>query len=383
MKRLAAEARFVAERIRQLLDEGYPVTDGDGTLRPCRPEDIVILMRSPGSRSAAFAGALAEREIPCSFEESGDFFHTMEISVLLALLAVVDNPRQDVPLISVLRSPVFGFTPDRLAEIRGKVPMGDFYDAVAADSGTDCKEFLCALEELRQAARDMSVHRLVWHIYNTFDLLGIFGAMDGGAERRENLIAFSRHAERFESGGYRGVFAFVSQLRRLLEAGEAPITQAAAAVNGVRLMSIHKSKGLEFPIVILADLDHAFSRQDFDAAVLVHPAMGLGPRCTDLKRKIRYPTLARLAIEERLRRENLAEEQRILYVAMTRPKEKLILVDSLYFAEKRLQRLASLAACPAAPEAVASGRTFGEWILLPLLCPAGGRGFAGTGGDRG
>lgn len=90
-------------------------------------------------------------------------------------------------------------------------------------------------------------------------------------------------------------------------------------------------------------------RQDFDAAVLVHPAMGLGPRCTDLKRKIRYPTLARLAIEERLRRENLAEEQRILYVAMTRPKEKLILVDSLYFAEKRLQRLASLAACPAAP----------------------------------
>lgn len=368
VKRLAAEARFVAERIRQLLDEGYPVTDGDGTLRPCRPEDIVILMRSPGSRSAAFAGALAEREIPCSFEESGDFFHTMEISVLLALLAVVDNPRQDVPLISVLRSPVFGFTPDRLAEIRGKVPMGDFYDAVAADSGTDCKEFLCALEELRQAARDMSVHRLVWHIYNTFDLLGIFGAMDGGAERRENLIAFSRHAERFESGGYRGVFAFVSQLRRLLEAGEAPITQAAAAVNGVRLMSIHKSKGLEFPIVILADLDHAFSRQDFDAAVLVHPAMGLGPRCTDLKRKIRYPTLARLAIEERLRRENLAEEQRILYVAMTRPKEKLILVDSLYFAEKRLQRLASLAACPAAPEAVASGRTFGEWILLPLLC---------------
>lgn len=121
----------------------------------------MILMRSPGSRSAAFAGALAEREIPCSFEESGDFFHTMEISVLLALLAVVDNPRQDVPLISVLRSPVFGFTPDRLAEIRGKVPMGDFYDAVAADGGTDCKEFLCALEELRQAARDMSVHRLV------------------------------------------------------------------------------------------------------------------------------------------------------------------------------------------------------------------------------
>ena len=133
-------------------------------------------------------------------------------------------------------------------------------------------------------------------------------------------------------------------------------------------MSIHKSKGLEFPIVILADLDHAFSRQDFDASVLVHPTLGLGPRRVDLNRKIRYPTLARAAIEETLRRENLAEEQRVLYVAMTRPKEKLILVHSLYFAETRLQRLAASAALPVPPEAVAACRTFGEWLLLPLLC---------------
>ena len=115
VKKVTAEARFVAARIRKLLDEGYPVTESDGTLRPCRPEDIVILMRSPGSRSAAFAAALAERDIPCSFQESGDFFHTMEISVMLSLLEIVDNPRQDVPLISVLRSPLFGFTADRLA----------------------------------------------------------------------------------------------------------------------------------------------------------------------------------------------------------------------------------------------------------------------------
>ena len=368
VRKLTAEARFVAQRIRRLLDEGYPVTDGDGGLRPCRPEDIVILMRSPGSRTAAFAEALSERDIPCSFEESGDFFHTMEVSVMLSLLELVDNPRQDVPLISVLRSPIFGLIPDRLAEIRGGHPAGDFYDAVAADSGEDCAAFLRTLAGLRLAARDMSVHRLVWHIYNTLNILGIFGAMDHGAERRENLIAFSRHAEKFESGGYRGLFAFVTQLRRLLDSGQAPVTKAAAAVNGVRLMSIHKSKGLEFPIVILADLDHAFSRQDFDTPVLVHPAMGLGPRCIDLKRKIKYPTLARLAIEEKLRRENLAEEQRILYVAMTRPKEKLILVDSMYHAAGRLQKLAAVADCPVLPETVAAGKTFGDWLLLPLLC---------------
>ena len=381
VKKLTAEARFVAKRIRQLLDEGYGVTGGDGTLRPCRPEDFVILMRSPGSRTAAYSAALAEQDIPCSFEEDGDFFHTMEVSVILALLEVVDNPRQDVPLISVLRSPIFGFSPDRLAQLRAATPQGDFYDAVAADEGEDCVAFLQALMALRLAARDMSVHRLIWHIYNTFHLLGVFGAMDCGDKRRENLIAFSRHAEKFESGGYRGLFAFVTHLRRLLDSDRAPVTKGAAATNGVRLMSIHKSKGLEFPIVILSDLDHAFSRQDFDTPVLVHPQMGLGPRRTELERRIKYPTLARLAIEEKLRRENLAEEQRVLYVAMTRPKEKLIMVASMYYAEGRLQKLAAMTACPVPPETVAAGKNFADWLLLPLLCRSESavlRSFAGV-----
>lgn len=368
VKKLTAEARFVARRIRQLLDEGELVTGEDGALRPCRAEDIVILMRSPGSRTAAFAQALAEQGVPCSFQDSGDFFHTMEISVMLGLLEIVDNPRQDVPLIAVLRSPLFGFGPDRLALIRGKTPAGDFYDAVAADQGQDCQAFLKTLEQLRQAGRDMSVHRLVWHIYNTLNVLGVFAAMDSGAERRENLIALSRHAQVFEQNGYRGLFAFVTQLKKLLDQDQAPATRGPAAVAGVRLMSIHKSKGLEFPIVILADLDHAFSRQDFDTPVLVHPAMGLGPKRVDLQRKIRYPTLARLALEETLRRENLSEEQRILYVAMTRPKEKLILVDAMYHAPGRLQKLAAVAACPVLPETVAACRNLGDWILLPLLC---------------
>jgi len=368
VRKLQAEARFTARRIRQLLDEKYPVTDADGSMRPCRAEDIVILMRAPGTRAAAFAEALAEQNVPCSFEQSEDFFNTMEIAVVLSLLQIVDNPRQDVPLISVLRSPVFGFTADRLAQLRAATPQGDFYDAVAADGGEDCESFLETLRALRLAARDMSVCRLLWHIYNTLNLLGVFGALDSGAERRENLIALSRYAEAFEGNGYKGLFLFIMQLQRLLEAGQAPAIKGTAAVNGVRMMSIHKSKGLEFPIVILADLDHAFSRQDFDTAVLVHPDMGLGPHLVDLKRKIRYPTLARLAIEEKLRRENLAEEQRVLYVAMTRPKEKLILVDTMYNAAGRLQNLASMAECPVPPEAVAAGRSFGEWLLLALLC---------------
>ena len=368
VKRLTAETRFVAFRIRQLLDQGYPVTEDDGSLRPCRPDDFAILMRAPGGRSAAYADALAERRIPCAFEEGGDFFSSMEVSTVLALLSLLDNQRQDVPLITVLRSPIFGFSPDRLAKIRGKAPEGSFYEAVANDGGEDCRDFLKTLGELRLLARDMSVHRLLWHLYNQLNVLGVFGAMDGGTHRKENLIALAELAENFEKSGYCGIFSFVAQLRRLLESGRAPQIKGASGSGGVRIMSIHKSKGLEFPIVILADLDHTFSRQDFRSPVLVHPRLGLGPVRVDLQRKIKYPTLARQALEEVLERENKSEEQRVLYVAMTRAKEKLILADAVYNPETRLQKLIPLAACPAFPESVGACKSFGEWVLLPLLC---------------
>ncbi|MEG1682831.1 MAG: helicase-exonuclease AddAB subunit AddA [Oscillospiraceae bacterium] len=365
--RAEIEAQFVAERIAALLDEGYPVQDGEG-FRPCRPEDIVILMRSPAARAAAVCAALANRGIPCRADTSGDFFATMEIAVVYNLLQIIDNPRQDVPLISVLRSPLFGFTPDRLAEIRAKTATGDFYHAVQENGGTDTETFLETLDELRRTATDVSVHRLLWHLYNTLHVLGIFGAMEGGEERKENLIALFEHARRFEASGYRGVFGFVTQLRRLLEAEREPATVRHTASGGVRLMSIHRSKGLEFPIVLLADLSKPFSKMDFQTPVLVHPTLGLGPMRVDLERHIQYPTLARQAIEQRLQRESKAEEMRILYVAMTRPKEKLILIDSRKGAAKQLQRLLATASCPALPESVDGGTCMGDWILLPLLC---------------
>ncbi len=368
VKRLTAESRFVAQRIRELLDGGYPVTGKDGSLRPCRPEDIVILMRAPGSRSAAYAAALAERDIPCAAEDNEDFFATMEVSTVLSLLKIIDNPRQDVPLIAVLRSPVFAFSPDRLAQIRGNAPEGDFYTAVRRDGSSDTQAFLEMLAELRMLAGDVTVYRLLWHLYNRLNVLGVFGAMEGGERRRENLIALAEQAKKLESSGCRGVFAFVRRITGLLETGRAPQVRGAADTAGVRIMSIHKSKGLEFPIVILTDLDHAFSRQDLTTPVLVHPKLGLGPTRVELARRIRYPTLARRALEAALLRENRAEEQRLLYVAMTRPKEKLILVDAMYSAANRIRKLAPIAACPAWPESVSEGTCFADWLLLPLLC---------------
>ena len=367
-RRQDAEAKLAARRVRQLLADRFPVTEKDGSFRPCRPEDIVILLRSPGGRGADFAAALAREGVPSAFAESSDFFSTVEVSTILSLLELIDNPRQDVALIAVLRSPLFGFSPSRLAEIRSRDRQGDYLDAVRADGGEDCGAFLTTLEDFRLRARDFSVGQLLWHIYHRLNALGVFGAMEGGEQRRENLIALTQQARRWESGGSGGVYGFVSQMRRLLESGRSPRVSAGEESGGVRIMSIHKSKGLEFPIVILADLSRDFSRQDYQSSVLVHPQLGLGPDRVDLARRIRYPTLAKAALKEQMIRENKEEEQRVLYVAMTRAKEKLILVDARYHAERQLQRLAAEAACPVAPETVAEGKCCGDWILLPLLC---------------
>ncbi len=362
------EARFAAARIAALLEEGYPVTDEEtGELRPCRAEDIVVLMRSPGPRLRHYAGALAERGIPCATEEDEDFFSSMEVAAVLSLLEILDNPRQDVPLIAVLRSPLVGFTMDRLAMIRGGHPSGDFYEALCADGEEDCVRFRERLEELRSLARDMSVYRLLWRIYNRWNVLGVFGAMAGGERRRENLIALCEHARKFESAGYRGLFAFVVHLRRLLETGRQPAVASGAPSGGVQIMSIHRSKGLEFPIVILADMGKRFNQADLQAPVLVHPRLGLGPMYVDLDRRIRYPTIAREAVSACLDRESRSEEMRVLYVAMTRAKEKLIMTASMRAPQRRLKELAALPVLPVPPETVSGARSMAEWVLLPLL----------------
>lgn len=381
LKRQSAEARFVAERIAAMLREGYPVQGEEG-LRPVCAEDIVILMRAPGSRVEEYRRALTQRGIPCVSEGSSDFFDTIEIAVTFQLLQLVDNPRQDVPLISVLSSPLFGFTPNRLAAIRAADRQGDFYDALTADGGEDVCDFLSRLRELRALARDKSVAQLLSILYDEWNLIGVFGAMEGGTARRENLFTLLEHARRFEQAGYRGLFAFTAQLRRQIEQGKAPVCAAKSGGSGVRIMSIHKSKGLEFPVVFLVDLAHAFNAQDFRDTVLVHPELGLGPLCIDLARRIKYPTLPRLAIEQRLRREMKAEEMRILYVAMTRAREKLIMVHSVSGGEKRLATLLALTSQPVEPEVVGEGKNLGEWVLLPLLMrPESGALRALAGGD--
>ena len=366
--RTEVEARFVAKRIRELLDEKYPMQGADGVLRPICPEDIVILMRSPRGKLKCFTHALLQQNIPCSSEENAAFFETMEIAVLFSFLRIIDNPRQDVPLISVLRSPLFGFTPDDLARIRSLTREGNFYDALRLDEDEKTVDFLSVLHTLREDSRDMSADRLIWQIYHTCHVLAVFGAMDGGEGRKNNLLALASYAEQLSGAGKVGLFDFVTHLHDLLERDKPPIICTNQSSGGVQIMSIHKSKGLEFPVVILADLHKKFNEEDLKHAVLVHSKLGLGTECVDLQRRIRYESIAKKALAMTLRRENKSEEMRILYVAMTRAKEKLIMVDCRKHAGKHIRDLISVTRCPVPPEAVSDAVSLGDWILLPLLC---------------
>ena len=363
------EARFAAHRIRDLLDQNFPVSDGEGGTRPVRPSDIVILLRSPNTVLRHYARALGERDILWEAEGGGDFFSSTEISVALSLLQIVDNPRQDVPLISVLRSPVYGFSADRLAQIRAASPDTDFYAALAADDGEDSKAFLAELDDLRFGSGDMSSHQLLWHIYDRTNLLGIFGAMEEGETRQGNLLALAELARQFEGAGHKGLFRFLTYLTRLRENGNTLTPPAPGRTGGgVRIMSIHKSKGLEFPVVLLCGLARRLNREDMSRPILFHPKLGVGPKGLDVERGIEYPTLARMAVARQLEREMMAEELRLLYVAMTRAKEKLILSVALTGGGKDLEKLAGDAGNPVDPQVLLACQSVGQWVLLHALC---------------
>ena len=369
VSRDAAEAEYVARRVRSLLDSGFPVTQGEG-FRMVEPEDIAILYRSPGSVMGHLTRALDRHRVPWTSDGSGDFFAETEVSVAVAFLEIVDNPRQDVPLLSVLTCPVYHFTGDDLARLRAQCPQGDLYQCVEAGEAqgdTKCAAFLGQLRQLRAEAVDLPGHKLLWQIYEDTGLMVVYGAMEGGQTRQENLRLLHEYARRFEQNGHQGVFGLVTQLRRLRESGQGLPSPGRESGGGVRIMSIHKSKGLEFPVVLVAGLNRSFNRRDQYAPVLFHPKLGVGPSGLDGDLQIEYPTLARRAVALQLDREMKAEEMRLLYVAMTRAREKLILITTSTDWAKQCAKLAPDAGATPDPEALNALSTVGEWLLLPVL----------------
>ena len=368
----ALEARLVAMRIRALLDEGFPVRDKEtGALRPVTPGDIVILLRSPGPRAPVYIAALEQVGLSASAESRGGLLGTAEVGTMVSLLSVIDNPRQDVDLIGVLRSPLYGFSEQELADIRLVDRQVSFYDALLRSRGQFDKAelFLQQLDDLRAFACDQPVYRLLWEIYDRTGALGLYGALPDGAQRQNNLLAFFERARVFEQGGFRGLFAFVRLLRGMLETGEDFQTVGAESTGGaVRILSIHKSKGLEFPVVFVAGCAAQFNEIDLREPVLVHKELGFGSKCRDLARGVQYDTAERVAVAVRQRREMVSEELRVLYVALTRAKEKLIITAASGTLEKSLQKWARLAALDEIPQyAMGAVRAPLAWIVTPLL----------------
>lgn len=360
------EARWMARRIKTLLNEPLMISEG-GTERGLLPSDVMILLRSPNSVLHHYMSALGEEGIPWSAEGGGNFFDATEIRVALSLLRVVDNPRQDVPLIATLRSPIYRFSGDKLALLRAGA-KGDFYTALlhgATEGDEDCVQVLAELDDLRFGAGDRTCRQLIWHIYEKTNLLGLFGGMDRGEERRGNLLSLYALAGQMEGSGCRTLFQFLLRLDRLQETGGKITTMRPQQEGGgITIMSIHRSKGLEKPVVLLGGLSRMLNRMDLQKPVLFHPKLGVGPKGLDRERMIEYPTVARSAVAKQLEREMMAEELRLLYVAMTRAREKLILSVTLPDGEKTLAKFAENMALQPAPMALSAQQSVGAWVLL-------------------
>lgn len=360
------EADFVARRIRQMLDEGTEIADGENR-RPVRPGDITILMRSVANNAAAYLDALRRRGVPAVCQRGGSLLDTTEVQLLVAMLQVIDNPHQDIPLLALLASPVFRYTPEELAQCRTKNRTDDYYD-VMLENPERFHRFLPVLEQLREEAAWMSLHELIDSILRRTDMMAVFSSMTDGIQRQKNLMAFRSAAVSYEANGSRALCRFLEELRQLQEGGgQLPVPQSTAE-NAVTILSIHKSKGLEYPVVFLCDLSRQFNTQDLREAILVDDQLAVGCNRVDRDSFVRYPTLAKKSIERKKKKEAISEELRILYVAMTRPKDRLVMTYYSKNLEKELQTLNSQLTMPLSDTVCASVNNPGKWLLLTALC---------------
>ncbi|OMD64753.1 helicase-exonuclease AddAB subunit AddA [Paenibacillus odorifer] len=414
------EARAIARRISQMtgMTGGSPLLIYDKGLKIMRPViygDIVILLRSARIWTPLIIEELRMEGIPAYGDLNKGYFEATEVEIALSLLKIVDNPQQDIPLAGVLRSPVVGLTEEELATVR-MCSQGPYFQAVQMAVGMqDAKEaeeeydlfsahviesastvennvlpdkdlpqispelkrklrhFLEQLESWRNAARQGSLSELIWRIYGESGYLEWVGGLPGGSQRQNNLKALYDRAVQFENDtAARGLFRFLVFISRLREnGGDLGVAGGGGEEgNGVRIMTIHKSKGLEFPVVFVAGMAKQFNRQDLHSPFLMHKELGFGPRFVERETRVSYPTLPYLAINRRTRLELLAEEMRVLYVALTRPRDKMILVGTVRDLPRKIASWSSVQnrdELLLADHLLARGRSYLDWVGPALI----------------
>ncbi|HEX3016179.1 MAG TPA: helicase-exonuclease AddAB subunit AddA [Desulfobacteria bacterium] len=392
------EARVIAGRIKELVngsgEQGASlVFDKEIGYRKIIYRDIVILLRATKGWANTFLEELRDAGIPAFADLGTGYFEATEVETILSLLKVIDNPQQDIPLAAILRSQLVGLSAEELARIRAADVSDNYYQAVKSIAGwakdqatgqesggglTDgtedweslagkLQQFLTRLEQWRTVSRQSPLSDLIWQIYRETGYFDFVGGLPGGRQRQANLRALHDRARQYEATNFRGLFRFLRFIERLRDSGSDLGAARALGENEdvVRIMSIHKSKGLEFPVVFVAGLGKRFNLQDINAETLLHKDLGIGAQFVDLNTRVKYPTFAKLAIRERLKIETLAEEVRILYVALTRAREKLVLIGTQKGlrnkAEKWCQYI-NVTGWPLPDAALASATCFLDWL---------------------
>ena len=378
---LEAQARYVARYIDRTVREGKTLVTKGGALHPASYGDFCILLRTAKNVSSVYANALSERGIPVFSPETGGFFEAAEISFILSLLRVLDNPVQDIPLAAVMLSPLFGFSAGELADIRAsakeRLEAGEtepLYRSVAAsaDEGDEkAAAFLKKIESLRRLSLTLSAGELVRRVCEETGFDAIAGAMPDGERRRLNIGLLCDYAEKYEAAGNLGLSGFIRFIDKVARTSGDLATAARPSENAdiVRIMTVHQSKGLEFPICILADMQHAFNERDNTESVLISSSAGLG-----MKRRTEdgisvYDTASRRAAVITSERMGRSEEMRVLYVALTRAKENLVMVTSVPNPEKGLAKVAVECGIGerANPFAVLRMNNFSDLVLTALM----------------
>ncbi len=360
LKKSQYEARFIIERIRQMMEDGTTVFDTKTkTERPLKYSDIVILMRSM-TWSTDLVEEFKLAGIPLYAESSKGYFDALEVKIMLNVLKVVDNPYQDIPLASVLRAPFVGLTENELAKIRLAESKAPFYDAlrqfirsdghgVQSDTFAKLQRFMLAFENWRDLARRGSLSDLIWKIYLDTHYYEMVGAMPNGKQRQANLRVLHDRALMYEKTAFRGLFRFLRFIDRMRTRGDDLGTAKSIGEKDdvVRLVTIHSSKGLEYPVVFVAGMGRPFNKMDFHNPYLFDQDFGLAVKAIDPENRITYTSLPFLALKEKKELEMRAEEMRVLYVAMTRAKERLILVGSVKNWRKTLDNWRDAQSLPA------------------------------------
>ncbi len=370
---LRAEARYLGRRILAFLEDGVTVRTKAG-VRAAQFGDFCILLRTIKGAAEIYAEELSAIGVPASCEKSGDFFENAEIRTVLALLKIIDNPYRDIETVSVLYSSLYGFSSDEIAQIRATDKYAPFYSCLteyAAQGNFKAFAFLADCEYLRDVAASGNVSTLLREIYDRTGYRSVVSAMTGGELRARNLLVLLEYASTFDENNGSGLYGFLRYLDELRENGQnlSGASTASAGSGFVRIMSIHKSKGLEFPFVFLADTAKPFNRQDRQKGLLISHNLGVGIRRQDRDTLRKFDTVGSAAVRLALEKSANAEEMRLLYVAMTRAAEHLIILTSINKADEKCKQAACFLTDRMLPSVYRMGEvnSFADWLLPVFL----------------